>query len=322
MGSLRMKAFITGVTGFVGGHLAEFLAGQGIDVWGAFRSEDSPLSQPANWKPVQLDMMDEDALAANLDRIRPDMIFHLAGQSSVRVSWERKVETFDANVMLAIRLLEAVRKSKAKDATVLTIGSSEEYGRAKPEDMPLSEDAPLRPINPYGISKAAVGQLAVMYAQTYGMRVIHVRPFNHIGPGQRPGFVTSDFAKQISEIEAGLRPPVMEVGNLDAERDFLDVRDIVRAYYLIAVKGKSGDVYNVCSSVPVKIQSILDIFLSESKTTIEVIQSEKLFRPVDFPRYIGSNRKITAEMGWKPTIPLSDSLADVLAYWRKKCQTR
>lgn len=317
-----MKAFITGVTGFVGGHLAEFLIGQGIEVWGAFRSEDSPSFQSAKWNPVPLNVMDEAALAACLNRIRPDIIFHLAGQSSVRVSWDRKIETFDANIMLTVRLLEAVRNSKAKDATVLTIGSSEEYGRAKPEDMPLSEDAPLRPINPYGISKAAVGQLAVMYAQTYGMRVIHVRPFNHIGPGQRPGFVTSDFAKQISEIEAGIKPPVMEVGNLDAERDFLDVRDIVRAYYMIAIKGKSGDVYNVCSAVPVKIRSILEFFLSESKARIEVKQSEKLFRPVDFPRYIGSNQKITTELGWKPAIPLSDSLADVLAYWRKKCRTR
>lgn len=311
-----MKAFITGVTGFVGGHLAEYLACQGIEVWGASRSEATQASHNGKWNLLRLDLSDEDAMIKTLDHLQPDMIFHLAGQSSVRASWDQKVETFDANVILTIRLLESIRKSKAKDATVVTVGSSEEYGQAKPEEMPIGEETPLRPLSPYGISKATVYMLARQYHQFSGMRVIHVRPFNHIGPGQRPGFVTSDFAKQISEIETGIRPPVMEVGNLSAERDFLDVRDIVRAYYMIALKGKSGEVYNVCSSTPVKIQSILNFFISKSKVKIEVRQNEKLFRPVDFPRYIGSNKKLTSEMDWNPTVPLEDSLMAILSYWR------
>lgn len=317
---MRMKAFITGVTGFVGRYLAEFLASQGVEVWGVSRSI-IPINS-SKWNLEQLDLMDEDALTKTLDRLQPNMIFHLAGQSSVRASWDHKIETFDANVILTIHLLESIRKSKAKDAAVLTVGSSEEYGQARPEEIPIGEDAPLRPISPYGISKATVYLLARQYYQTYGMRVIHVRPFNHIGPGQRPGFVTSDFAKQISEIEAGIKPPVMEVGNLSAERDFLDVRDIVRAYYLIAAKGTAGEVYNVCSSAPVKIQSILDFFLDKSKVEIEVRQNEKLFRPIDFPRYIGSNQKLIAETGWKPTVPLSDSLMAILSHWRDVVQPR
>jgi len=311
-----MKAFITGATGFVGGHLAEFLTGRGVEVWGASRSESSLAGHNGKWHLIRLDLSDEEAVIGTLDRLQPDLIFHLAGQSSVRASWDQKVETFDANVMLTLRLLEAIRRSKANDATVLTVGSSEEYGQARPEEMPITEETPLRPLSPYGVSKAAVCLLARQYHQTSGMRVIHVRPFNHIGPGQRPGFVTSDFAKQISEIEAGQRPPVMEVGNLNAERDFLDVRDIVRAYYMIALMGKAGEVYNVCSSTPVRIQSILDYFLAKSTVKIEVRQNEKLFRPIDYPRYIGSNRKLITELDWRPTVPLQDSLLAILSYWR------
>jgi|HigsolmetaAR203D_1030402.scaffolds.fasta_scaffold00911_10 GDP-4-dehydro-6-deoxy-D-mannose reductase len=317
-----MKAFITGVTGFVGKHLADFLISQGIEVWGVSRSGISKELEGAKWKLLQLDLSDEEALTQTLDRLQPNVIFHLAGQSSVKASWEHKIETFDTNVLLTIRLLESIRKSKAKDATVLTIGSSEEYGLVKPEEIPINEETPLRPISPYGISKVTVYLLARQYHQSYGMRTIHVRPFNHIGPGQRPGFVTSDFARQICEIEAGIKQPVMEVGNLSAERDFLDVRDIVRAYHLIAVKGKAGEVYNVCSSTPVKIQSILDFFLQASTVEIEVKQSEKLIRPVDFPRYIGSNEKLAAEMNWQPTIPLSVSLTDILSYWRNSIQAQ
>jgi GDP-4-dehydro-6-deoxy-D-mannose reductase len=316
-----MKAFITGATGFVGTHLADFLACQGIEVWGTSRSEVSKVSHSGKWNLLRLDLSDEEAMIKTFNHLQPDMIFHLAGQSSVRASWDHKLETFDANVMLTIRLLESIRKSTAKDATVLTVGSSEEYGEARQEEIPIREETPLRPISPYGVSKAAVYLLARQYYLTSGMRVIHVRPFNHIGPGQRPGFVTSDFAKQISEIEAGFRPPVMEVGNLTAERDFLDVRDIVRAYYMIALKGKSGEVYNVCSSTPVKIQSILDFFISKSKVKIEVRQNEKLFRPVDFPRYIGSNKKLTSELDWVPTVPLEDSLMAILTHWRNAVRT-
>jgi len=317
-----MKVFITGATGFVGSHLAEFLSGQGFEVWGVTRSEVLQANHNGKWNLLRLDLSDEESLIKTLDQLQPDMIFHLAGQSSVKASWDNKAETFEANVMLTIHLLEAVRKSKAKDATVITVGSSEEYGQVRPEEMPITEETPLRPLSPYGVSKASIYLLARQYHQANGLRVIHVRPFNHIGPGQRPGFVTSDFAKQVSEIEAGIRPPVLGVGNLTAERDFLDVRDIVRAYHLIALRGKAGEVYNVCSSKPVKIRSILDFFIANSTVKIEIRQNEKLFRPVDFPRYIGSNKKLTSQLAWHPTVTLEESLLAILSYWRSAVKSR
>jgi len=310
------KALITGVNGFVGRYLARELASDGYDVWGTSRS-----GQPSDyreWKVLQLDLLHEEQIMNVINELMPDEIYHLAGQSSVRDSWLDKAGVLDANVLATTRLLEAVRKSApANKIKVLTVGSSEEYGKVADNQLPIEEGTKLRPISPYGISKAAVSLLAQHYYDVYGMKIIHARPFNHIGPGQSLGFVTSDFAKQISDIEKGLISPALYVGNLEAKRDFTDVRDIVRAYRLLLKDGESGNVYNICSGSPVSIQAILDYYLRVSSCKdIHVIPDENKMRPSDIPLYYGDSGRIVEATQWGRTINLEQSLTDILNYWR------
>ncbi|CAG7659141.1 GDP-mannose 4,6-dehydratase [Paenibacillus allorhizosphaerae] len=318
-----MRALITGATGFVAKHLTKHLTNLGFEVWGTTRK-----SSPVLFKGIHhiqtLDLNTSiEQIVSYLNFLKPDYIFHLAGQSSVKKSWDNKIETFEANVVMTINLLEAVRGSiVAESVKILTVGSSEEYGEVNLENMPISEKNPLRPISPYGISKATVSMLAEQYHRSYSLNIVHVRPFNHIGPGQDVGFVTSDFAKQIAEIEEGKQTPIIKVGNLDAKRDFTDVRDIVQAYALLVAHGQSGKIYNVCSKKPTSIQEILEKLINLSRCqNIEIHRDLSKMRPSDFPYYYGDSSEISLHTGWSPKMSIDDSLKDILDHWRLRLKS-
>lgn len=311
-----MRALITGMTGFVGSHLKNYLINEkGWEIWGVSRS---PSSKVTNMQVPLLDTnWDLEDLKRKIDLLAPDYIFHLAGQSNVKRSWENTRETFEANVLNTINLLEAVRSSRvAQTVKVITVGSSEEYGQVDASLLPIIESTPPNPGSPYGVSKLSVSMLAKQYYESYKLQIIHVRPFNHIGPGQGLGFVVSDFAYQVASIEEGLQEPVLYVGNLSAKRDFLDVRDIVRAYAEIACRGQPGEIYNICSGKPVEIRTLLELLIKQSTKPIEIKVDSNRLRPVDVPYYYGSNEKIKEQLGIIPTISLEESLKDIYEYWR------
>ncbi|QFF97986.1 GDP-mannose 4,6 dehydratase [Psychrobacillus glaciei] len=316
-----MRALITGVMGFVGKYLAEHLLSQGIEVWGTSRME-SPLLRlkNGNLKIVQNNLDSTDDIHNLLCSIKPNYIFHLAGQSNVKLSWEDKEGTFYANVNKTIFLLDACVKYQQENPRmrILTVGSSEEYGKVESSELPIKETTILRPMSPYGASKAAVSMLIQQYHKAHGLNVIHVRPFNHIGPGQSLGFVVPDFTKQLVQIEKGEKEKVLKVGNLSAMRDFTDVRDIVEGYYELVLYGKLGEIYNICSGDGVSINEILNklIELSSSNAIVEVCESK--IRPIDIPNYIGENSKIKSDTDWIPKYEIIRTLEDSLNEGRSR----
>lgn len=315
-----MRALITGATGFVGQHLASYLLDNGYEVWGTSRINSGEINNVEELKVLFIDFDDMPSIIGMLNTVQPDHIFHLAGQSSVKDSWSDKVGTFQSNVNLTMNLLEAVLQSEVKEkVSILTVGSSEEYGGLSSGGNPIVEDTQLKPTSPYGISKATVGMLVRHYFNAYNLKVVHTRPFNHIGPGQRMGFVVSDFSSQIVKIEKGQQQSVISVGNLSAKRDFTDVRDIVRAYYLLLNQESNfawGESVNVCSGKAISIQSILDILLTLSNSSIDVVVDNQKLRPVDIPVFTGDNTKLRELTGWQPSINLTQTLSDVLKILR------
>jgi GDP-4-dehydro-6-deoxy-D-mannose reductase len=307
-----MKALIIGVTGFVGKYLAEELVNAGWDVCGTrLPTETTDLDIPMSG----LDILDASAVKSFLNRVKPDCVFHLAAQSSVAVSWEKPALTVDVNIKGAINLLEAVREMESPPR-VLLIGSGEEYGYVMPEDLPVSEDTALRPGNIYAGTKIAQGMLGQIYARAYGLEIVVIRAFNHIGPGQTDTFVVPAFCKQVAEIEAAGDCGVMKTGNLEAKRDFTDVRDIVKAYLLLADKGESGEVYNVGSGDSIAIADILEMIIKLSKAKITVEKDPKRMRPSDTPEIRADVSKLVKCTGWKPEITLDVTISDVLNQWR------
>ncbi|MGC6585148.1 GDP-mannose 4,6-dehydratase [Paenibacillus sp. Dod16] len=310
-----MKALITGVSGFVGRYLAQNLVNHGYEVWGT--SREVPSSMLGDVRILEMNFSDKEAITKVMDQVKPDVIFHLSGQSSVQYSWSHINETFQSNVMDAIGLFEAVKDSSIRSRVrIISIGSSEEYGLVK--DLPIVEDADTNPGNPYGLSKLTLSKLIHSYCSIHEMNIIHARAFNHIGPGQALGFVTSDFANQLIKIELGKAEPVISVGDLSSKRDFTDVRDIVEAYRLLAEKGKAAEVYNVCSGKCVSIQDILTLLVSFSSKPIEVVVNKDKLRPNNVPEYYGSNHKLMETTGWTPSISLENSLRDIFMYWKKQ----
>jgi GDP-4-dehydro-6-deoxy-D-mannose reductase len=263
------------------------------------------------------DLRDPEGVRALVDEVQPDYIFHLAAQSFVPASFSDPWDTLENNIRAELNLLEAVRRSE-RDVRVLVVGSNEEYGAPRPEELPQTEDSPLRPNNPYAVSKVAQDFLGFQYYLAYGVPVVRVRPFNHTGPGQAPRFVVPAFASQIARVEVGLQEPVMQVGNLDAARDFTDVRDIVRAYHLAVTQGESGEVYNLASGQAQSVQGLLETLLSYSKTDIRVERDPARYRPVDVPVVYGSSEKFHHRTGWEPQIPFEQTLRDTLEYWREQ----
>ena len=310
-----MKALIIGAAGFVGGYLIRELSGAGWKV----HATCLPVEKINEECPAYpLDIMKKEDISALLDEIKPDIVYHLAAQSSVSVSWKRPQLTAEINVVGTINVLEAVREAEKKDTRVLLIGSGEEYGYIREGACPLSESEPLNPGNIYAATKACQGMLGEIYARAYKMDIIMVRAFNHSGPKQSNIFVISDFCRQIAEIEKGMKEPVISVGNLSAKRDFTDVRDVVRAYRLLGEKGKSGTVYNVGRGRAVEIQFILDTALSFAKCDIEVKQDPARMRASDIPLIEPDVSRIHGDTGWSAEITMEQTVEDTLNYWRNE----
>lgn len=296
-----MRALLTGAAGFVGGHLTRFAEERGTEVVGPSREE--------------IDLLDADAVTRFVADVRPDAVFHLAALASVGDSWRAPAETLDNNTRATLNLLEAVRAG-APDAVVLAAGSGEQYGPVPEERLPVGEDEPFRPQNPYAVSKAAADLLAGFYADAHGLRVIRTRAFNHAGPAQAEIYVISAFARQIADAErAGKSELVLETGNLKPRRDFTDVRDVVRAYWLAAEQGEPA-IYNVCSGVSVPVADILARLAALSDLRVEQRTDPSRLRKHEVMDIRGSHERLTAATGWRPEIELDRTLADTLDWWR------
>lgn len=310
-----MKALVIGAAGFVGGHLINHLSDDcGYEVYATklpFEKLDTDRASVSD-----LDILDQNAVTELLSEIKPDQIYHLAAQSSVKVSWEKPQLTADINIKGTINVLESVRTLDYRPR-ILLVGSGEEYGYLKPEEIPVKEDTLLRAGNIYAATKACQGMLGEIYSRAYGMDIIMVRAFNHIGPGQSDIFVVSDFCRQAVMAEAGKKEPVISVGNLDAERDFTDVRDIVRAYSSLMKSGHSGQTYNVGSGTARSIQSMLDLILTRTSVKIEVVRDASRMRPSDVPAIAADISRIRTDTGWEPVLPLENTIEDIMNYWRK-----
>jgi GDP-4-dehydro-6-deoxy-D-mannose reductase len=312
---------ITGAGGFVGGHLVEYLLTlPGLSLHAAV--QDPPGQNPRlDAKPdigqYEVDLRSVGAVRALLDAIRPDLVFHLAAMADVAKSFANPWETLENNIIAQVNLLEAARGLRL-DCRMLVVSSAEIYGAAGAGGQPMNEETPFRPTSPYSVSKVTQDMLGLQYFLAHKMAIIRARPFNHIGPNQRGGFVAADFASQIAEIEAVRRAPVIAVGNLSAERDFTDVRDVVRAYYLMLVQGEPGEAYNVCSGRAYSVRYLLDTLLRYSTVPIEVRQDEARMRPSDVPRRVGDATRLRQRTGWEPTIPFEQTLLDILNDWRKR----
>ncbi|MBK8023960.1 MAG: GDP-mannose 4,6-dehydratase [Chloroflexi bacterium] len=313
-----MRILITGVGGFVGAHLVRALAAHEphAEVHGVYiEPVDSPLVIPH-----VLDLRDEPSVKRLMDEIRPDQIYHLAGQASVRQALDFPWDTLEHNLRPQLNLTLAMLALEMSPR-MLVISSGEVYDSDVAQEKAFTETTPLAPTNPYGVSKVGQEMIALQYFRSHGLPMLRVRPFNHFGPGQRVGFVVPDFATQIAEIEAGLRPPTIYVGNLSSERDFTDVRDVVRAYVQIMAKGEPGQVYNVASGKTQSIQSILDGLIAMSPVRIVQSVDPARFRPNSQPRTWGDAGKIQALTGWQPEIPLERTLRDVLDESRARVGT-
>jgi GDP-4-dehydro-6-deoxy-D-mannose reductase len=342
-----LKVLITGITGFAGSHLAEYLLDrEDVEVYGCcrWRSRLDNLEEIArrgklNTKAVEGSLTDEVTAeefaqegvvnliygdltdAASMRRliraVRPDRIFHLAAQSYVPASWNAPVETFQINAIGQINLFEAIRE--ASIAPLIHIaGSSEEYGLVSPHEVPMKETNPLRPLSPYAVSKVAQEKLAWQYFQSYGLRTVVTRGFNHTGPRRGEVFSSSTFAKQIARIEAGLQKPVIWVGDLETQRDWSDVRDIVRGYWLALEKGEPGEVYNIGSGVPRTIGKMLEMLLALSRVNVEIRPDSLRMRPSDVPVLWADCTKFRERTGWEPQIPFERTMEDLLNYWRAR----
>ncbi len=313
-----MRVLITGATGFVGKHLRHHLLAHRPDslVIGTTFPDHAPATAPEpRDRLVALDLRDRNATISLMRTVRPEAIVHLAAQSHVPTAYEDPWATLENNILGQLNLLEACLATDLRPR-VLVIGSGEEYGRAPESELPLTEDHPLRPENPYSVSKVTQDVMGYQYFISYGIPVVRVRPFNHMGPGQAPRFVLPAFASQIAEIEAGLREPVLHVGNLSPARDFTDVRDVVAAYDLILAHGRAGEVYNVASGRPVTMQALVDRLIDHVGMPVEIRRDPDRYRPTDIPIIYGSAAKLQHDTGWSPQIPLSRTIADVLDEWR------
>jgi len=316
-----LRVLITGITGFAGSHLAEYCLGRSdVEVFGTARWRsrmDNVQHITDQITLLDCDLKDSVAVRHCLLEVRPDYIFHLAAQSFVPTSWKAPVETMMTNIVGQINIFEAMRELKLESRVQLAC-SSEEYGMVYEDEIPIKETNPLRPLSPYGVSKVAQDLLGYQYHESYGLFTIRTRGFNHTGPRRGDVFVSSNFARQIALIEKKKQEPVLQVGNLEARRDFTDVRDMIRGYWLALEKGEPGEVYNIGSGTDVTIQKMLDILLGFSSIEIKVEQVADRMRPSDVNVLCADNTKFCNMSGWKPEIPFEKTLEDLLNYWRER----
>ncbi|MFC5401650.1 GDP-mannose 4,6-dehydratase [Cohnella soli] len=313
-----MKALVTGISGFVGSHMAEFLLREGVEVVGTIRNRSRMDHIAHLLKDIRLaecELRDPFSVESLIGTEQPDLIFHLAAQSFVPTSWNSPIDTIHNNVAGEVNLFEAIRRF-GLGTRIQIACSSEEYGQVEPDETPIRETNPLRPLSPYAISKVAQDYLGYQYHKSYGLHVVRTITFNHTGPRRGENFVTSNFAKQIVDIEKGKKPPVIYVGNLDAKRDFTDVRDVVRGYWLALEKGKPGENYNIASGKCYTISEVLALLLSFSEVKIEVKTDPARLRPSDVEILLGDYRKFNEATGWAPEIPFEKTMEDLIEYWR------
>ena len=303
-----MKALITGSEGFVGKYLRQELSENGYQVIGLCRRGGEGC--------VSADLMQAEPLKHIVAELRPDVVFHLAGQANVKKSWSEPALTFETNVLGTLNLLEAVRAFDPAVKMVI-VGSSDQYGALGAAGENVTEDMPLAPGTPYAISKSAQEQLALLYDKAYGMSICLTRSFNHAGPGQKEGYMISDFCAGIARVECGLQD-CLSVGNLTSRRDFTHVRDVVRAYRLLGEKGRAGEIYNIGSGVTYSGQEILDKLCMLAACPIPVRQDPTKMRPSDTPVVCCNHGKLTADTDWQPSIGLDKMLSETLNYWRKE----
>jgi GDP-4-dehydro-6-deoxy-D-mannose reductase len=338
-----MRALVTGACGFVGAYLVRELTSAGHEVI-ATDIVEPPVearsrrdaahvaaslennSFPPGTAYRLCDILDGDAVTDLVSSARPDCVFHLAAQSSAAKSLEEPRRTLETNVFGMLNILEAVRHAgppcpPAKTASgkmrVLSVGSAEEYGPRSSAEMPLSEESPVKPVSPYAVSKAAQTMLALQYARSFALDIVATRSFGHTGPGQTDRFVLPAFARQCAEIKAGTRAPIVKVGRLDVVRDFLDVRDVVRAYRTIAERGVEGSVYNVCSGNGLSLERALAFFIRVSGAEVTVVEDPGRLRRSDIPILIGDNGKLRRECGWAPQCSTEAMLRDLFEYWER-----
>ncbi|HVT59056.1 MAG TPA: GDP-mannose 4,6-dehydratase [Thermoanaerobaculia bacterium] len=316
-----MRALITGVTGFAGSHLAELLLAEQpeVELFGTFRWRSRMDNVEHFRDKIQLleaDLRDFSSVYRALARSRPDFIFHLAAQSFVPASWTAPSETLTTNITGQVNLFEAIRALEL-DPVVQIACSSEQYGLVHPEETPIKETNPLRPLSSYAVSKVAQDLLGYQYFQSYGMRVIRTRGFNHTGPRRGQVFVTSNFCSQVAAIELGLQQPIIKVGNTEAIRDFTDVRDMVRAYWLAVTRARPGEVYNIATGKGIRIREMLEQVLALSKVEVKVEVDPDRLRPSDVEILIGDSERFRADTGWEPRISFEQTLRDLLGYWRE-----
>lgn len=310
-----MKILVTGAGGFVGGHLLQLLLKHEHEVFTL--GQGAPPRRPALGEHVELDILDKAALRTALKNFLPEAVIHLAALSNVPYCWQVPDKAISVNVCGMLNVLEAF--AKVKDGGIfLSIGSSDAYGLTAKLGRPLSEEDICQPQNPYAISKLCAEQLALQVGKKLGVKVIHTRSFNHFGPGQALGFVVSDFASQIAEIEAGKKEPVISVGDLSAARDFTYVADVVSAYVTLLEKDVPDGAYNVCSGRAVQIQQVLDGLLALTKMQVEVRKDSARLRPSEVPFFAGDNSKIRQETGWVPEVSFADGLTATMDYWRQR----
>ena len=301
-----MRILITGDSGFVGQHvMAAWPSALGLMAWGLARNGE------------EVSILDKAALCAALDDCKPDAVLHLAAQSFVPESFANPGQTLEVNFIGTLRLLESLKATGFK-GRMLQVGTADAYGLVPLAEMPIQETRILKPSNPYAVSKAAAEALCYQWSQTETFEVLVARPFNHIGAGQAPLFSISGFAKQLAEMSLGLRPPTLSVGNLEVTRDFTDVQDVVRAYALLLQKGRSSEVYNICSGQEQSLQSMVDRLIKLSGVGAEIEVDSAKFRPAEQARVWGSYEKINKHTGWCPEISMDTSLLDVYHYWERK----
>lgn len=316
-----MRILITGAGGFAASHLIEHLLDRpGVEIFGTVRWR-SKTENIDHLRPrltlIECDVKDATSVRKAVEDARPDWIFHLAAQSYVPTSWHAPAETLNTNVLGNLNVLEAVRATKTSPL-ILVAGSSEEYGQTLPAELPIRETNPLRPMSPYAVSKVAQDLLSFQYFQSYAIRCVRTRAFNHTGPRRGEVFVTSNLTHQVARIESGRQPPTLLVGNLDAVRDFTDVRDTVRAYVLALEKCRPGDVYNICSGRGVAIRQIVDMLRGLATKPFEVKVDPARLRPSDVPVLVGDATKFREATGWAPSIPFEQTVKDLLDFWRAR----